>query len=631
MNLPVPVDRANPAADPNPTDAGVAAPRAPSAGERALMLGAFLVCAAVLVATVGDASYALHNDGPQHRFAAEVHHRHDEPALGWQSIYQATWPTTARGALELHLLARTLGASSGLAHTVVIDVALVLWMAAFFALVVRLCPQRWPMALLGLATAFQLSYGLGTLPFLLGTSCALLVLAREVGAQRSSLGRDALLCGALLAIAAMHVMAAAMAGLFVVAVRAAGPRPVRDVGAAIVAGLPALVLDLAVVGELNAELSSASAPGAPLDAAVALVRDFVLGEPWRGGCVLALAGVSALLLIREHWRRGRRELALGAVALLFLGGTLFAPEDLGEWQLFRPRLLPLAFAALLALLPVERLPQRARLLLAGALFAFGVSSALAARAANERLELIFRPVIDGMRLAPPQPRTWAAVVTVVDEPVAPSRTTPWLHVAQLAALELGGRPAYAQDERPAAHGIVARNPSTSLISPPFPGMWPKAWAADLDGDRHAAVVRAFAAWGLAVDGLVVYGRADDRAALWAGGQDVSFVRELAFDRVVYATDSVGCVVDVEVRGPAEPLAVRIGFVPSEGPLEVALVGGADGVARFTRAPCGDVWIETDAAPCAGADARGRLRVEVDRRLQPVVVRCERAFTTPSRE
>jgi hypothetical protein len=201
-------------------------------------------------------------------------------------------------------------------------------------------------------------------------------------------------------------------------------------------------------------------------------------------------------------------------------------------------------------------------------------------------------------------------------------------VAQLAAVDLGGRPAYMQDEEPTVHQILVRAPSTSLASAPLPVVWAKAWAADLDGPRHFEVVRALAAWGLTVDGLVVYGRPDDRAALWAGGQDVVFARELAFDRVVYATDSVGCALDVEVRGPAEPLTVGVGFTPGDSALDVAVVDGAGGVARFTKAPCGAVWIEVEGAPCVGADADGRLHVVVDRELQPAVARCERPFSPP---
>lgn len=605
------------------------APAPPGRGAHLLAMACVLVCAVTIVASVDPAPPVLHNDGPQALFAAEVHHRYREPALAFADAFTLHWPTTSRGPLELHLAARALGAGPWLAHAVVLDVALLAWLGATFALVLRLCPRRWPLGIVGLGTAFQLSFELGVLPFFLASSGALVVVAAEAGRTRSRLARDLAMAAALYLLARVHVLPCALAGVAVVAMRGAGARPVRDVVAAVLAGVPALLVAWTTVGGFSGAPTDAGGRWLTVDGPVALVRDFLPGPAWRGGVVLALAAISAALVVRERRTRPRVELALAVTAVLFLVVTMAAPEDLGGWQLFRPRLLPLAFAFLLALLPLERLSTRDQALAAVALLLFGLHGALQSRAEVARWRRIFAPVVAGLRLAPPQPRHWATLVTVVDEPVPPTRITPWLHVAQVAAIDLGGRPAYLQDDEPALHTLLATTPSTSLVSPPFPGMWPKAWAADRDGERHAAVVRAFAAWGLAVDGLVVYGRLDDAEALWAGGQDVTFAQELAFDRVIYATDSVGCVVDVEVSGPAEPLTVGIGFVPGDDPLDVAVVNGSAGVARFTRAPCGDVWVELDGARCSGADARGRLRAQVDRRMQPAVIRCERAFPAPA--
>ncbi|OGQ10846.1 MAG: hypothetical protein A2138_06375 [Deltaproteobacteria bacterium RBG_16_71_12] len=99
--------------------------------------------------------------------------------------------------------------------------------------------------------------------------------------------------------------------------------------------------------------------------------------------------------------------------------------------------------------------------------------------------------------------------------------------------------------------------------------------------------------------------------------------------MVYATESVGCAIDVEVSGPAEPLAVGVGFTPGAIALDVMLVDGAGGVARFSKAPCGAVWIELDGLPCDGADTDGRLRAIADRDRQPLVVRCQRPFPPPT--
>ncbi len=594
-------------------------------GERLVVGTCLIVCAVTIVATVGDASYALHNDGPQAVFSGEVHHRYHEPGLGWSELFELHTPTSSRGALELHLAARALGAGPGLAHTIVLDIALLAWLCATFALVLRLCPRRWPMAIAGLATSFQLSFELGVLPFFLACSAGTAIVAFEVGAARPSLLRDTTLAAALYVVARVHVHPAALAGLVVVALRAAGPRPLRGVVGAAAAGLPALTVALATLGGFSGGTSAEPARWATLDGVVSWVRDFLPGDAWRGAVVLALAAASVALLVRERRARPRTELVLGGAAAVLLIAAAVVPEDVGGWQLFRPRLLPFAFVFLLALLPVERWPVRTRMLLACSLLAFGTASALQARASTARWERIFRPVVDALRVAPKQPRTWAALVTVVDEPVPPTRVTPWLHVAQLAAIDLGGRPAYLQDDEPTVHTILARAPSASLASPPFPGLWPKAWDASLDGDRHFEVVRAFAAWGQTVDGLVVYGRPDDRDALWAGGQDVTFALDVAFDRTVYATESVGCALDVLVTGPSEPLTVALGFVPGATALDVALVDGDGGVARFLRAPCGAAWIELDGPPCLGADAGGRLRFDVDRSLQPAALRCERSF------
>lgn len=598
-------------------------------GERFAVAICLVVCAVTIVTTVGDASLALHNDGPQSLFAAEVHARYQEPGLGWPELFALHLPTTSRGAFELHLAARALGAGPGLAHTVVLDVALLAWLCATFALVLRLCPRRWPMALAGFATAFQLSFELGVLPFYLACSGALAVVALEAGAARSSVLRDALLALALYLVARVHVHPAAIAGLVVVALRAAGTRPLRAVVGAVVAGVPAMAVALATLGGFSGTGLSQDAPWPTFDGVVSWGRDFLPGAPWRGAVVLALALISFVLVVRERRARARAEVVLGCSAAVLMVAAALVPEDLGGWQLFRPRLLPLAFAFLLTLLPVERLAARERAIVAALLFALGLHGAIASRLEVERWRRIFGPVVEGLRQAPPQPRSWAALVTAVDEPVPPTRITPWLHVAQLAAVHIGGRPAYLHDDEPAVHHILARAPSTSLVSPPFPGMWAKAWAADLDGPRHFEVVRALAAWGLAVDGLVVYGRPDDRAALWAGGQDVVFARELAFDRVVYSTDSVGCDVDVLVRGPSEPITVGLGFSPGATAVDAKLIDGAGGVARFTGAPCGAVWIEVEGAPCDGADADGRLRVFADRALQPLVARCQRPFPPPT--
>jgi len=519
------------------------------------------------------------NDGPQHLLQGFVHGHYEDPRFGFNELLALNEPLTSRGYLDLfRWLEPRLGWYD--AHRAILLIAQLLWCSAWAALVLRLHPDRWPFALLGCATAIQWAYWLGFVPYFLGlglTAWSLhLVLVRP---QRRHYG---LLAVALLLGCQVHAFAVAVTGIALLIL--ALFRGLRAVAATVLAGLPALLF--------NISLSAASmhqqqrlAWDAAFDPVVGVVGRFVGGDQ---RTTLLFAGLAVAAVVVGRWaRRDRTSRALLVGGLLLLVTGYVAPDELRGWQLTAPRYLPLGFALVFASCPLEHVAARFRRALGVVVFAFVALHAEWTDFFHRHLGGATDPVVALARRLPPQTgRLWGFLVTTDDlagtdgtarTRVWPSNLDPWLHLAQVVAVDLGGQLLFTQAIDAAMHAILSAPVFHNHEAEPgwsWAGTWPavdveqrrRNIAAKLDGLRRSAPHLVFAR---VTDGV--------RTAVTATFRGCETTIVVPPDVAVVETGAAGTVEADMLRAP-----------------------DVDGVVVFERAGCGERWIRVHGAPCGGS-------------------------------
>jgi hypothetical protein len=537
----------------------------------------------------------LTNDGPQHSFAGEAR-------VVANPLYDSISPPTSNGAVQTYEWVRRATHSTQVAQSAPVVLAIALWASGFAALALRLDRRRWPTVLFAGAGGIQFATAVGLVPFQL--ACGLALWALVIGVDIRTAWRAAALACLLCGTAWLHIFVVPLAAAGLVGLALGSAKPARAMALAAFSCIPAVAY--AVLTALS--FSSGRTPSAArdvdvdvVDGVAALGRDFLFGPPWRAAVVLGLSAVALVLIVRVPTPSRR----LGIVGMLVLAAAVIAPADLASWQIFRPRLLPLGFAFLWAAAPIEVLGRRSRWALAALGLAASISSGVWWHLRMETLDEKFSPAVAALAQAPQQHATWTPLVLVADGPMEPSRIAPWLHLGQLAALHIGGAPAYSHDSSPLVHHILRRGSDAALYSPTFPGRWPEAWN-EADPARRARVITALSTWTAPFGQVVAYGRRDDIDAIVAGGVVVDDVKDVAFDRVVVAGHFVGCDIDVDVEG-GDGAIVELGFVPGESAVDVDVVDSGD-ARRFIGGPCGRVWVRS--TPACREALGGRVVVDV---------------------
>jgi hypothetical protein len=579
--------------------------RAPSSSALALLL---VACVVVVLVATGLREYVITNDGPQHAFAGEV------IAFGNPNYVQNTTPS-ANGGVQVYAAVRRLGGSTGLAQTVATDAPLVLWVVGFSALALVLDRRRWPLLLLGAASAFQFASVLGLLQFQLAMGAAMLVLAHECSSA-SLRRRDAVLVVGVFVVAWFHLIVIPMLALGVVVARATSPSPIAALFRGALAAAPAVVWTAAAVLRFRSVEEDythvAVEAWSLVDGLTAVVRDFLVDPPWRGVVAVGITVVAVASLrfmpARSKW--------LAVAGLLLVIATVLSPENLSSWQLLRPRFLPLGCAFLWVSLPLERLAPRWHALTAAACAVFALTSAGWWRHNLQSQEQQWAPAIAGLSQAPKQQGTWTPLVLVTDGDVELGRFSTWMHIGQLAALTLGGAPAYMQDINPINHQVHRIGAEAApLYTPTFPGRWPKAWSAE--GAERFRIVRALSTWSAPFRNIVAYARPDDVDAIRAGGLVIDSEQVVGFDRVVVTGHFVGCPIDVEFADATAGDVVELGFVPATTPVDAAIVRTGSDVVHFEHGPCGAIWVRSPS--CAGEE---RLTGHADVDSATTTLRCQ---------
>jgi len=400
---------------------------------------------------------------------------------------------------------------------------------------------------------------------------------------------------------------------------------VRDTLRLALAGLPAA--GIAALGALavgvEKDLHTATTVWAPLDTLPWLfVRCFAGGPLWRCALVqgLALAGLGLALRTWQGRPSKERGLALAAALLLVLWAV--APFNLGFWQFFSPRFLPLAAACALVLLPLERL-GRGRRAARVALAAWSGAAAGWAIPHHAALADATAPALSG--LDQPLVRVGPRLPVILDPHAglpADSASSelpfyaPLRNLGQLYMVAHGGAAPYTFATSRFLHGVLYRaEPEAAL--PQFPTLRSlRGFFVPSEpftpGERERTLVRAAMA-GSQFEDVILWGPEADIERILATGYEVAYRR----GRLAIATFR-GCPASLAVAGPSQAARwVDVGWAPAFDAyrrLSVPATAGSDESGlTLPDAPCTPLWLRV---------------VESDGAGHETVVRCAEAAGEP---
>jgi hypothetical protein len=554
-------------------------------------------CVAVFVVSTWPTwAYPLlySNDAPQHLLQGFVHNHFDDQRLAFERVFVLNEPLTGRGYLDVFRpLEPLLGWPA--AHRATLLLAEALWCSAWATLALRLHRSRWPFALLGCATGIQWAYWIGLLPFFLGLGAAFW--AMHLVLLRASPLRYLLLAAALLIVCQIHVFAVVLAGCVLLGV--ALGRGVRDTAFTIVAGAPSVAFSW-YVSSLSGHQDHKVIWDNPIDPVESLVGRFFGGGTLVGGGLLALA----LFAVALAWRRGdRRSRVLSLVGVSFLMLGYGAPDTIRGWQSFGPRFLPLGFAVLFCAAPLESLAARARTLVATVVVAIAAGHAAWAWRFHVDIETRTAPVVALARQLPAQVgREWAMFVTCGDTDAIERFTTEgdhphglqgWLHLGQVLALDLGGRPTFSQAGDLTSHGLLAPAAPAMVEATPH---WDLTWPRPDEAARRERITGTLDGISRMTPFLVFVGHAGDEALVERAGYRITAMVTDGVRTAVTAT-FIGC--DVTVFVPPDAAIVESGAMPWEDE-SLVRVPDVEGFVRFRRVGCGERWVRVDGRPCGGS-------------------------------
>lgn len=554
---------------------------------RAVDVAAILVGAVATFLVVWAGGIWLTNDGPQHLFASYARLHLDDPALGYSRFFEAASPGTALGFHAIFsLLEPLLGWRTAYRATLVVIAEL--WALGLVAVIAAWSPRRLWMGVLAFPTAFQLTFALGFLPFLVSNALGLFAVAAWIAVDKQAV--RVVVGGALLFLAARaHVVGAGIAGAVVLAIALGDDRELLGRRLALVALSGAGALYVVVdtrLGEVTSEVQQWQGGGEELrwlPLSERLLSLFQVGPAWRGAGLLALVALGAVLAVKGT----RRERAAGLVAGALVVASWLLPRDLLDWQLAGARTIPLGAAVLVSTVAIERLSTRARRGLQAAVAAYAVASLAWAWAWADDMRARASVVVDPLEGLAPSPRWFVPAVLdpyLGGNPEEIPELIPALHVGQLYAIVLGGEAAYGQADSRNIH-LVVKKPRDDRVPPPRMDYWNVAPA-----DR-AALTRRLSVWLSLQPSVLVVGEPDDVTAFRAAG----YRAELDTGRVMLATFE-GCAGNIVVDGGAGKTA-HVGAWPlRESAADVVLDDEGRGVVE--RVPCGDVWLQVDGTSCA---------------------------------
>ncbi len=593
-----------------------------------------------LVGSLCAVRYLPTNDGPQAIFSAHVeNHFGDAGSIFQRQLVPASSFAHRGFSLLFAPLEAVMPWDAALRITLCVIALTTAW--GFAALVMALEPRRRALVPLGFAVACSWQLYMGFFSYEWGLGIGLLVVAHVLRRQRLR-PRDRVLVAVLLLLqASCHLFAAMLTGPVIAALllaRAPARDRSKELGRSLLMAAPALAVFAATMlqrsGLERVPLASQTAWVPPGTWVRELPHLVAPGPAWRGWLVLGAVALSLALALRRRAQLTANEKVIAGAAALMLAAALAGPMHISGWQFFAPRFLPLAVLFALALLPVERLAtDRARQAVAVGAFAVAFGLLAVSTAMHRRMASACSDVLSGLWV--PLHRTGMQLPMVLDpacgasldpaESEAPY-VSPALHLGALYAVAHGGSTPYLFSGSSSVHAFTTRTDSDLAVPiPPVERYWTVAGdpAFQTDAALRARVVTELAAYGTHYESIAVFGaRPEDARRL----ESIGYVADWK-EGSLFLGKHVPCAATLALSGPAGTVPqLAWGLEPLEAPMvETPLPPLPPGVPtvslKLDRLACGAVWLRVstqDGTACAGADASGRLVLDLSHGPAPIV-------------
>jgi len=604
---------------------------------------ALVALSASLVGTIWVVPYLPTNDGPEAVLAVHMENHFRDPGILYPSVFAPAAQFAGRGFTVLfEPLEEWLGWQRGLQVALSVIVLFEAWGVVAFLRALE--PRRSPVALLAFPLALSWTLYMGMFPFSLALGVGMLVLAFALRTRDPTPGPRAVVAALLLLVAFLHMFAAVVCGLVLLAAAVArARRGARGVEALRVAltGVPAAGLCVAAVliahhGAID-DTFAKTFQFRPIREVLAVwPRTLVPGPSGRAFVVTAGVVACALVVGRRIFRPGTAAIdrALAALGIAFIVASIVAPRDIPGWQFFAQRFVWIGVILVLATLPVERFSPR---VVTGLAFAAAFSWLSLSYAFHRRLAAASADAIAGLS-APVRRRGVWLPVTLAPSPRATDGEVPYQdpphHYPALYAAALGGLTPYTFASNPASWPFVLR--PDAVPPPPVPSLEEyMALRATPELQTNAAFrhtqENVLATFGMYYEGILVTGARPDDLALF---QRRGYVVEWAQGSAMLAHFEP-CRIEVTLPrdAPAPRIDVGVGATMMLREQRIAPVAGDDARARFVvdHGPCGRVWVRPhwdapapDGAPrtvyCRNAGPTGQVEGVVTRSRG--VVDCE---------
>ena len=576
------------------------------------------------------------NDGPQHLLTAFVHGHYHDSKLGWDETWYVNMPLTDHGYLEVF---RALNAVFDweVSHALAVWAPYAFGAAGWAALVLLLSGKRFLyVAAVCCSIPVGAVFWFGLLPFSYASSLIPWIL---VVFFRGKLTRkmDVFIFGSLFLVGVhCHPFPMIFIGVLLVVSLAYGGEW-QWLMRCVLAGLPSAVMAILIwaLGETGSGETTWSKIGDPLS--------LFFGNIAPGSFVVQVT--LALFVVFIIWSSARRTESRGApkgkesmVRAGLRGAALFCfllaplvPRHIPGWELVGPRFLPLTLPLFLALCVPPRVPTWKHI--AGCFLAILFVGAhtletssrgrIAAEAYTEVYEDLRRVVPSLNHIDWGFMNTWGAFSAVETQTESYSG---WVHMAQLLAVEKGGRPTFSQSGSRTLHGLAApsRADAYPWLTKPRLGEYSDMWNAFVPDQR----------W-VGLGGLLAQTRAPMPIVVVGFPTDPVVFDQLGYSTVALGTTTdhlpifiaeprEGCSVDLELDSPFGDV-VEIGIAPKNEPFDAFPVSAGRSHIRLEGYPCGRWWVRREAG-CTGA-MEGVGLADVTERLETLP--CVRWPATPT--
>ncbi len=612
-------------------------PAAPSR-DRVLAWVGLAITSVMLVASLWSIELLPMHDGPQHIYMGHLSEVWDDPAWDLQRWLDRGGTITSLGFHVLFVAFDRL-MDWRPATMAALTVAALLQAWAFFAFARRANPGAPWVGVIGAAAAVPWSMYMGFLSFTLATALHWLVLALCVVEGAWSLRRRAVLSLLLLGAAVAHIFAGALTGVFVLVfalVRVERSERLRELGRVVLMGLPAFLVAVGIALTLlgpQTDMYNVVPWDRWWNRFTVLPRMYVPGPAWRWGGAWVLAAIGCVGAARLARESSIARAVLGS-SLVGIFVAIALPLTFAGWQLFPPRLLPVALTPLWAFVATGRERRGPGVALKVLALGWTLAAVGWTYTFHQRLDAQFASAFSAFDSGIDR-RGAVRFQVILDPKFDPTVRhfeseapfyLPMVNLGLLYATEQGGFTPYFFGHFAAMHPYHRRD-GVERQHPPFPSRYYFEQLARAEGVERRGIAHQLAATSAAWDDVVVYGNPAEVDVWVRRGFVVDFRSD---DERLLLAHFRGCPVAVDVVADAPldaPMRVEFGWTPVLLPHWGATLppGAAPEGGRFhlplPGTPCGATWVRVlwdrdgsgDWSPgddvCEGTDAEGRFAFE----------------------